>query len=392
MFNILLALVAGILIGWNFHSFFIALNPPKILRSDFNLSSKPTIEVHSKVESNSGIEKSETNQTIKKNTPLTFNSLLKNNLFSDAMRLYIKSEDKKKSIYRDQLESFFQRKIFRNKKEAISQLNEYLEIEPKNIETKLQLIEAYQKVEEFDKALEILITLLNNSESAVEQEQYHKEIIKISQIYIDKLINDEKFQQLIAFLEIYIEYEFNTTFYTFTLAKHYVDTKEYPLAEKLLKEIEFDEEYGERAKTLLKKIKNKKSSEEEYRYKFPLIKEGEHFLIEVNIDEIPLKLLLDTGASYSLINENKLSSLTIIEEEITLQTPTGNIISKLQQAQSFKIEELEIKEFKLISLPFKQQNADGLLGMNFFKKFQFKIDQEKGILYLLKKKTRKEPQ
>jgi len=381
MFNILLALMAGILIGWNFHSFFMALNPPKIVRDDFNLSYKPI----KKVEFNTSVKKEkEENQTIKKVSPITFSSQLNNNLFLDAIRLYQKSNEDKKTFYRIQLDSFFQDKIFTNSKEAILQLKEYLKIEPENIKTRLQLIEAYQITEEYNRSIEILIKLLNSSNSAIEQELYHKEIIRISQIYIDKLIKDKNFQQLIAFLEKHIEYEFNTTFYTFTLAKHYTDTKEYHLAKKLLKEIEFDEEYGERAKALLKKIENRGNIEENYTYKFPLIKDGEQFLIEVNIDEIPLKLLLDTGASYSLIDENKLSSLTVIEEEITLQTPAGNIISKLQQAQSFKIKELELKEFKVVTTPFKEKNADGLLGMNFFKKFKFKIDQKGEILYLTK--------
>jgi len=144
-------------------------------------------------------------------------------------------------------------------------------------------------------------------------------------------------------------------------------------------------EYGEKAKALLEKIEKIKAKKADYTYKFPLIKEGEHFLISVVIDEIPLKLLLDTGASYTLIDEDKLSSSTILEEEITLQTPTGEIHTKLQQAQNFRVEELELKEFKLVTSPFKQESADGLLGMNFFKQFKFKIDQEEKILYLSKK-------
>ncbi len=47
---------------------------------------------------------------------------------------------------------------------------------------------------------------------------------------------------------------------------------------------------------------------------------------------------------------------------------------------------LELKEFEFVTTPFKQRSADGLLGMNFFKRFKFKIDQEEGVLYLKKKK------
>jgi tetratricopeptide (TPR) repeat protein len=381
MFNLLLALTAGILIGWNFHSFFKALTPPKILRDDFNLSQKTAL---SKVESNTTIETKELNTTIKKplSLPISFEMQLKKNLFSDAMRVYQESEEERKVVYREELERFFHDKIMLHPKEATVQLKEYIDIEPNNQKSQQQLVELYQQEKAYDKAIAIVMELLNHSNSAVEQEQYHKEIIRISQIYIDTLIKEEKFQQLIAFLEKQMEYEFGTTFYTFTLAKHYSDTKEYPLAKKLLKEIEFDEEYGERAKALLKKIENQESVKEEYNYQFPLIKEGEQFLLEVTIDDTPLKLLLDTGSSYTLIDETKLPSLTIIDDEVTLQTPAGAITSKLQETQIFKIKDLELKSFKVVTTPFKQQGADGLLGMNFFKQFKFKIDQEKGVLYL----------
>ena len=381
MFNIILALTAGILIGWNFHSFFISLNPPKILRDDFNLSSKmrttPLKQTFIK----------ESNLTTKKNlVPVTFDSLLNENLFLDVMRLYADANEEEKNIYRGTLQSFFEDKIYMNSKEAIVQLNEYLKLEPKNIQTHLQLVEAYKSLKEYDKALVVLRKLLENSNSAMEQEILNKEIIKNSKIYIDELNKAENFQQLIAFLEEQIEYGLNTAFYTFTLAKHYSNTKKaYPIAIKLLKEIEFDEKYGEKAKALLKKIEIIQTEKANYSYKFPLIKEGEHFLISVIIDEIPLKLLLDTGASYTLIDEDKLSSLTLLEDEITLQTPTGEMHSKLQQAQSFKIEKLELQEFKLVTTSFKQRSADGLLGMNFFKQFKFKIDQEEEMLYLSSK-------
>jgi predicted aspartyl protease len=392
MFNIILALMAGILIGWNFHSFFMALTPPKILRNDINISQPQRLELLKQPvkEKNVTLYKKtiqtiDINKTALKSIPISFYTLLNNNLFSDAMALYHDDNKKKRTLYRLTLESFFQDKIISNPNEAILQLEEYLAIEPDNKTTKLQLIEAYSSVKNYDQAIHLLIKLIDNSHSVIEQEKLNKKVIKISQVYIDELNKLHNFKQLIAFLEEHIEHGLNGSFYTFILAEHYVKREEYPLAIKLLKEIEFDEEYGEKAKELLKKIKTKEAEEKEYTHKFSLTKEGEHFLIDVTINETPLTLLLDTGASFTLIDEEKLSSLKLIEEGITLKTASGDIISKLQEAQSFKIEEIELKKFQLITTSFKERKADGLLGMNFFKKFKFKIDQEVGILYLEKK-------
>ena len=389
MFNIILALMAGILIGWNFHSFFMALTPPQILKSDINISqanmSTPKKEPLKEINNSSikrSIEAIEINKTIPKPIVISFYTLLNNHLFSDAMALYSDANNQNRTLYRSALESYFQENIVTQPTESLIQIKEYLNIEPKNKTTKLQLIELYSTLKEYDKAIHLLLKLVENSNSAIEQEKLNKNIVKTSQIYIDELNQLHKFKQLIAFLEEHIEYGLNSPFYTFTLAEYHVKMKEYPLAIKLLKEIEFDEEYGEKAKELLQKIETKQLTEKTYSHKISLSKVGKEFLIDVTINETPLTLLLDTNANFTLIDEEKLSSLKLIEEEITL---TGDITSKLQEVQSFKIDDIELKDFQLVTTAFKGRKADGLLGMNFFKKFKFQIDQEAGMLYLEEK-------
>jgi len=389
MFNILLALTAGILIGWNFHSFFIALDPPKIFKNDINISqtkistllSTPTKETNITKQPNKIAESNQTKITL----PISFYTLLNDNLFSDAMALYINANHKNILLYRSTLESYFQDKIVTDPTESLIQLKEYINIEPENRVTKQQLIELYKSLKKYDKAIHLLIELMDSSHSVMEQEKINKNLIKMSQIYIDELNKLNNPKQLISFLEEHIEHGLNSPFYTFNLAEHYTKVKEYPLAIKLLKEIEFDEEYGEKSKELLKKIENQKSKDKEYTHHFSLKKEGNNFLINVEINEIPLTLMLDTGASFTLIDEDKLSTLKLIEEGIMLKTVSGEVVSKLQEAQTFKIKDIELKNFQLVTTSFKQRKVDGLLGMNFFKKFKFKIDQEAGMLYLERK-------
>jgi len=392
MFNIILALMAGILIGWNFHSFFMALTPPQILRSDINISQatistpkkEPLREINNTLPKLS-IEPIEINETTQKPMVVSFYTLLNNHLFSDAMALYNDANNQKRILYRSALQSYFQDKIVTHPTESLVQLKEYLNIEPNNKTTEIQLIELYTSLKEYDKAIQLLLKLIENSNSAIEQEKLNKSIIKTSQIHIDELNKSHKFKQLIAFLEELIEYGVNSSFYTFTLAEYHVKMKEYPLAIKLLKEIEFDEEYGEKSKELLQQIEVKQVTDKTYSHKIALSKVGEHFLVNVTINETPLTLLLDTGASFTLVDEEKLSSLKLIEEEITLKTAAGDIVSKLQEVQSFKIDAIELKNFQLVTTSFNGRKADGLLGMNFFKKFKFKIDQEAGMLYLEEK-------
>lgn len=87
-----------------------------------------------------------------------------------------------------------------------------------------------------------------------------------------------------------------------------------------------------------------------------------------------------------MINEEKLSSApTLINDNVTLKTAGGEVLAQLKMAQKFTVGEIELENFKVTTSSFTHGNADGLLGMNFFQKFKFKIDQEKKLLYLSEK-------
>ena len=145
-----------------------------------------------------------------------------------------------------------------------------------------------------------------------------------------------------------------------------------------------EDDYVKKANTLFKLIKEKINKTEEYSHQLPLKKVGEHFTIIVKVNNEPLTLLLDTGATLTIVNEEKLSSLTVLKEHIVLNTVSGEVYAQLQEADTFSIGDIELKNFQIVSSSFGQKEADGLLGMNFFKAFKFKIDQEKKFLYLNK--------
>ncbi|CAA6816614.1 MAG: Unknown protein [uncultured Sulfurovum sp.] len=314
MFNLLIALITGVLIGWNFHAFYTQLNPPKILKNDINISKLsqeeiiaepiPQIEPIPKaveVIKTLPIAKEVVTEkvvTVEKNISQpailigeNFYTLLKNNLFSDAMTLYIDAKDTKLSLYRVALLEYFEEKIQTNPQIAIEQMLELHELEPKNLK--------------------------------VNEEQLHD-----------------------------IEYNDNPT---------------------------------EQATELLKLIKQIYEKKPAYKHKIPLQKVGDHYSVEVQINDTTLVLLLDTGATLTMVNESKLPLLTILKENIVLTTAGGKINAQLQEADAFNVGNIELSKFQIVSSAFEQEKADGLLGMNFFKKFKFKIDQEKDILHLSSK-------
>ena len=304
MFNLLLALVAGLIIGWNFHSFFMQLEPSNILKNDSNISQIPKEKIApTLITSKPSIQKlpKKTMQEINISTPKridsddrdSFDYLLHNNLFSDAMALYIDANEAKLLFYQSILMQYFETEVKNNPQKAVEEMLEFQEIQP--------------------------------SERKVDMES--------------------------------------------------------------LQEID-DANYLEKSQILFNLIKEEMDKNNEYTHEVPLTKLGEHFLIDVTINSQPITLLLDTGATLTMIDEAKLdSSLKIINENIVLSTAGGKINAKLQEAESFSLGDIELQNFQIVSSYFKQNGADGLLGMNFFKKFKFKIDQEEAILYLSEKKN-----
>jgi len=381
MFNIILALTAGILIGWNFHTFFVALNPPIIFKNDINISQTTTPESNGSTASTKIPSDKEKHE---KPMQSSFYSLLKNHQFSDAMELYQNSSKERVLLYRSTLNTYFKKRSLTHQEESIKELLEYIKIETENESSKRLLIDLYKKRKEYKESIK-LITELIDSSSHEENEKLHQDLVDTSRLYIDTLQASKSFQQLEAFLERQIEYGVKAEFFIFNLAKYHVSMQSYDSAIKLLKEIEFDEKYGEKAKELLNKIITKKSINSEYLHKLSLTKNGSHFTIDVTIDDTPLTLLLDTGATLTMINEDKLSSLTLINENITLKTAGGDVPAQLQMAEKLTVGDIELENFKVTTSSFKQEKADGLLGMNFFEKFKFKIDQENAILYLSEK-------
>ena len=393
MFNLLLTLMAGILIGWTFHAFFVELNTPNILKNDINIS-KPLLKTINQkphplksmliVEEKEtvAISKTENSKPItKKSQTDSFSTLLEKEYFSDAMALYLDSENKKLPFYRSVLLDYFKQKSSINPQLTISQMQEFMVLEPEHKAVTLQLIDLYITTKEYQEAIKRIDALIENA-SPSELENLHTKLIKSSEIYLDKLKSSKNFHTMVSFLEERIEIGTEIPFYMYTLAEYYVEIKKYLLATQLLKEIEFDEDYSEKAKNLLELINQKLLENKEYAHKLPLKKEGDHFTIDVTIDNTPLTLLLDTGATLTMINRDKVSSLTVIKENIILQTAGGEINAQLQEAETLSVGDVQLEKFQIVSSSFEQKNADGLLGMNFFKEFKFKIDQDESVLYL----------
>jgi len=150
-------------------------------------------------------------------------------------------------------------------------------------------------------------------------------------------------------------------------------------ASSILQPLLFDAQAAQQAKSLIAKIERITSAQ--YQLAIPLQRLGEHFLVPVSIDgKAPLHLLLDTGASITLIQQGAGDQGTL---RIKLQTANGSITVPATTVASFSLGRFTLHDVQLglISEPVASQ-ADGLLGMNILKHFDFFIDQKTPALRL----------
>ena len=203
-------------------------------------------------------------------------------------------------------------------------------------------------------------------------------------VYIQGLLEGKDFKKLIPFLQNIIQEDSSETKYIYLLAVINFDLKNYNSSKELLEQILYDETYANKAKSMIDKI----NRAQRFSQKIQLEKKGIHFYIKALLnDQIEVNLLLDTGATVTLIDESIINTLehTVLDEKVKMNTAGGVITAKHVQLNSFSIQNNSIDKMKMISSPLKNRDFDGLLGMNYLKEFDFYIDQENSILYLNQK-------
>lgn len=123
----------------------------------------------------------------------------------------------------------------------------------------------------------------------------------------------------------------------------------------------------------------------------PLIRQGEHFIVQALIsDTFNVSLMLDTGASISLLSEPAFEALSRYSEvvyikDLRLNTAGGTITASTYQVDEFAIQGYIVKDFIFAVSPYASEGNDGLLGMNFLRVFDFHIDQNNSLLMLKNK-------
>ena len=148
-----------------------------------------------------------------------------------------------------------------------------------------------------------------------------------------------------------------------------------------------DPKAQKRAEEILAKINGENIPDE---VTIPLVRFGSQYLVNVNVEGYPARLLLDTGASLSgLSNTYTLQYPSLLKaiKPIRLNTASGAQNSFLFTVNNISIGNIVFNQHILTQLPMDNaQGFDGLLGVDILGQFDFVIDQDAAVLKLKARK------
>jgi clan AA aspartic protease (TIGR02281 family) len=311
---------------------------------------------------------------------ITLAELLAQNKFYEAIEFYIDSPSHKKSTHDKMIKTYLSTLVKEDVKKALTFMRAYLDEVPESKISAL-MIDTYIGQGDYSKAIDIIIEVKEYYGDIEDEIKFSRKLKNTAKEYISVLTKGEDYGELVDFLESMIALDDRDSFYSFTLAELYMDLEKTGEAALLLESLEYDETYGEKATKHMKNIKEEES-EKEYEYSIPLKRYGAHFSVLVTLDGTTLNLMLDTGATFIFIDEDKASMLEVVHNNLSLRTAGNTIQATLCKASLLQMGNLQLENMEVTVAPFKRNGIDGLLGMNFFKRFNFFIDQDESVLYL----------
>lgn len=149
-----------------------------------------------------------------------------------------------------------------------------------------------------------------------------------------------------------------------------------------LKEGYLEADLSDKIDTLFDKLNTILYPPEKIKQTISLEKQNNQYFIEVKIDNEKGRLLIDTGATTTMLNSSIAQKLycRTINDSINIQTASGMTKAKKIEVQNLLIDDLKFERIEIIvSKEDVFRGFDGLLGMNILKHFQLDTKHNKLI-------------
>lgn len=271
---------------------------------------------------------------------------------------------------------------------AVQLLQAYLEVDFRSIEVREHIADWLLRSGQYLPAIQMLYEARGYAHQTATLERLSATIHAQVHAYAQRLFDRHEYEQAKQLYESVSQLEPEYAAYFYHLGKALLGLEEYGRAQAALSLIAYDPQYGRRAQELLGSVAQQLASMNVQETQIPLLRTGDHFIVEASINrQHTLRLLIDTGASMTMINSSVLQALGIAysatQQLQWFNTAGGKVKAPVVQLASMALLDKEVGPLEVVALELEDfSHADGLLGMNYLTNFVFFIDQENNVLRL----------
>ena len=240
--------------------------------------------------------------------------------------------------------------------------------------------------------------LLRSPMTAAQQSEIAQQIEQLSQNTIKQLKRNYSWDILAMFVEPLLQLEPSNRLYILSLATAYAELFQEGLMENVLASLNFDDPDAQHIRNIIVAQQISRATDGADNQNVgetvnlgrpvPLEQFGDQYVVKAKLSSNPVALLIDTGASVTAISKQYFDNLsnrykTNYLGRFSIGTAGGSIMARMYQFQTLSINHVTVQNLPVVILPMQSiENADGLLGMNFLREFDFKIDQRQAVMFI----------
>jgi clan AA aspartic protease (TIGR02281 family) len=277
-------------------------------------------------------------------------------------------------------------------------LQDYLKSHPQDIDFLLLEADLIAQTSLLSEAIVHYYSLLNLPMKGGQYQKIQDTIQSLSDNTISQLSKAYSWDILAIFVEPLLQIDPDNKLYVLALAQAYAEQQQANLMENTLASLPFDDPQASAIRKIIQIDETAQNSRQPDDTEQPtqtstgrgvaLKQFGDQYVVPAKLDGNSVDLLIDTGATITAIDHDYYRQLGTrfknnFMGRFKVSTANGNLMAPMYQFRDLQIGNRKVENIAVVILPMGGlDKAEGLLGMNFLREFDFRIDQRKALLFL----------